>query len=116
MNESPSWAPAERPGTVLVGGVPPTGPSPAAARRTVALITQELHVFAGPLADDLRLAKPDATDDELHAALDRVDALARAEALPDGRATVVGDGGHRLSGERTQALALARLTLADPRW
>ncbi|MDT9696853.1 ABC transporter ATP-binding protein [Streptomyces sp. P17] len=101
-------------GTVLVDGVPPTELGPAAARRTLALITQETHVFAGPLADDLRLAKPDATDDELRAALDRVDALAWAEALPEGLATVVGDGGHRLTGDRTQALALARLILADP--
>ncbi|WP_159765419.1 ABC transporter ATP-binding protein [Streptomyces sp. HM190] len=112
-------------GTVLVGGVPPTelgtaadaahpSPGPAPGPRTIALITQETHVFAGSLADDLRLARPDATDDELRAALDRVDALAWAEALPDGLATVVGDGGHRLSGERTQALALARLVLADP--
>ncbi|MFE7276685.1 ABC transporter ATP-binding protein [Streptomyces sp. NPDC057623] len=101
-------------GTVLVGGVPPTELDPAAARRTVALITQETHVFAGPLADDLRLAAPGATDDELRAALDHVDALAWAETLPDGLDTVVGDGGHRLSGERTQALALARLILADP--
>ncbi|WP_420864156.1 ABC transporter ATP-binding protein [Streptomyces deccanensis] len=100
-------------GDVLVGGIAPTELG-AAASRTIALITQETHVFAGPLADDLRLAKPDATDDELRAALDRVDALAWAEALPDGLATVVGDGGHRLSGERTQALALARLILADP--
>ncbi|MER7571576.1 ABC transporter ATP-binding protein [Streptomyces sp. NPDC126514] len=101
-------------GTVLVDGVPPTELGRAAARRTVALITQETHVFAGPLADDLRLARPDATDAELRAALDRVDALAWAEALPDGLATVVGDGGHRLTGDRTQALALARLILADP--
>ncbi|WP_180687598.1 ABC transporter ATP-binding protein [Streptomyces gossypiisoli] len=100
-------------GTVLIGGVPPTELG-AAASRTVALITQETHVFAGPLADDLRLAKPDATDGELRAALDRVDALAWAEALPDGLDTVVGDGGHRLSGAQTQALALARLILADP--
>ncbi|MEW2399661.1 ABC transporter ATP-binding protein [Streptomyces sp. NPDC046862] len=99
-------------GTVLIGGVPPT--ELGWSSRTVALITQETHVFAGPLADDLRLATPDATDDELRAALDRVDALAWAEALPDGLATVVGDGGHRLSGAQTQALALARLILADP--
>ncbi|MFE6281179.1 ABC transporter ATP-binding protein [Streptomyces sp. NPDC057877] len=97
-------------GTVLIGGVPPADLTP----RTVALITQETHVFAGPLADDLRLARPDATDDELRAALDRVDALAWADALPDGLATVVGEGGHRISGERVQALALARLILADP--
>ncbi|GGW92496.1 multidrug ABC transporter permease [Streptomyces malachitofuscus] len=101
-------------GTVLVGGVPPTELGPAVARRTIALITQETHVFAGPLADDLRLAAPDATEDELRAALDRVDALGWAEALPDGLATVVGDGGHRLTGAQTQALALARLVLADP--
>ncbi|MEV7996764.1 ABC transporter ATP-binding protein [Streptomyces sp. NPDC086077] len=100
-------------GAVLIGGVPPAELG-AAATRTVALITQETHVFAGPLTDDLRLAKPDATDGELRAALDRVDALAWAEALPDGLATVVGDGGHRLSGAQTQALALARLILADP--
>ncbi|EGX58615.1 ABC transporter ATP-binding protein [Streptomyces zinciresistens K42] len=101
-------------GTVLVGGVPPAGLGAATARRTLALITQETHVFAGPLADDLRLAAPDATDDELRAALDRVDALGWAEALPEGLSTVVGDGGHRLGGARTQALALARLILADP--
>ncbi|MCT9079527.1 ATP-binding cassette domain-containing protein, partial [Streptomyces fulvoviolaceus] len=97
-------------GSVLVGGVPPTALGPTG----VALITQETHVFAGPLSDDLRLARPDATDDELRAALDSVDALDWAEALPDGLATVVGDGGHRLDGARTQALALARLILADP--
>ncbi|MGW6903621.1 ABC transporter ATP-binding protein [Streptomyces sp. NPDC054940] len=101
-------------GTVLIGGVPPSELGAATARRTVALITQETHVFAGTLADDLRLAKPDGTDDELRAALDRVDALAWADALPDGLATVVGDGGHRIGGDRTQALALARLILADP--
>lgn len=101
-------------GAVLVGGVPPADLGPAAAGRTIALLTQETHVFAGPLADDLRLARPDATDDELRSALARVDALDWAEGLPDGLATVVGDGGHRLSGARTQALALARLVLADP--
>ncbi|MEV4920720.1 ABC transporter ATP-binding protein [Streptomyces tirandamycinicus] len=101
-------------GTVLVGGVPPAELGPVAAGGTVALITQETHVFAGPLADDLRLADPDATDGELRAALDRVDALVWAEQLPDGLGTVVGDGGHRLDGARTQALALARLILADP--
>ncbi|MGA4990785.1 ABC transporter ATP-binding protein [Nonomuraea bangladeshensis] len=80
----------------------------------VAMVTQEVHVFAGPLADDLRLARPDATDDELRAALATVDALAWAEALPDGLATVVGAGGHRLTGAQRQQLALARLVLADP--
>ncbi len=48
------------------------------------LITQEVHVFAGPLADDLRLARPQAGDDELEAALERVGALGWVRALPDG--------------------------------
>ncbi|MEV6395231.1 ABC transporter transmembrane domain-containing protein [Streptomyces sp. NPDC051907] len=101
-------------GSVLVGGAPPAELGGAAAGRTIALLTQETHVFAGPLADDLRLARPDAAEGELRAALARVDALDWAEALPDGLDTVVGDGGHRLSGAQAQALALARLVLADP--
>ncbi|MFJ2260384.1 ABC transporter ATP-binding protein [Streptomyces sp. NPDC087844] len=80
----------------------------------VALVTQETHVFAGPLADDLRLARAGATDDELRTALATVDALDWAGALPDGLDTVVGDGGHRLTSAQVQQLALARLVLADP--
>ncbi|MFE7047005.1 ABC transporter transmembrane domain-containing protein [Streptomyces californicus] len=85
----------------------PGGPS-------VVLVTQEVHVFTGTLADDLRLARPDATDDDLRAALATVDALDWAATLPDGLATVVGEGGHRLDAARAQQLALARLVLADP--
>lgn len=80
----------------------------------VALVTQETHVFAGPLADDLRLARADATDDELRTALTDVEAIDWVEALPDGLDTVVGDGGHRLTSAQVQQLALARLMLADP--
>lgn len=80
----------------------------------VALVTQETHVFAGPLADDLRLAHADATDEELRTALTAVDALDWVEALPEGLDTVVGDGGHRLTSAQVQQLALARLMVADP--
>ncbi|MFI6291477.1 ABC transporter ATP-binding protein [Nonomuraea sp. NPDC050790] len=98
----------------IVAGVhePTTGTVRAPAG--IAMVTQEVHVFAGPLADDLRLARPDATDDDLRAALATVEALEWAEALPDGLATVVGQGGHRLTGAQRQQLALARLVLADP--
>ncbi|GLY85347.1 ABC transporter ATP-binding protein [Actinoallomurus iriomotensis] len=100
-----------RPGTgsVLVGGHPPV---PGAH---VVLVTQEVHVFAGTLADDLRLAAPDARDAELCAALDRVGALGWAEGLPERLATRVGDGGHTLTVAEAQQLAFARLVLADPR-
>ncbi|WP_079052977.1 ABC transporter ATP-binding protein [Streptomyces phaeochromogenes] len=80
----------------------------------VALVTQETHVFAGPLADDLRLARAGATDAELRTALTAVSALDWVVALPEGLDTVVGEGGHRLTSAQVQQLALARLVLADP--
>ncbi|MGW4223565.1 ABC transporter ATP-binding protein [Streptomyces bauhiniae] len=95
-------------GRVDVGGA-----GPDAASRLVGLVTQEVHVFAGPLTDDLRLARPDASDEELREALTAVGALGWAEALPEGLDTVVGEGGHRLTADRAQQLALARLMLAD---
>lgn len=103
----------------LVAGVHrPTGGAVAvggdAAGRAVALVTQEVHVFTGSLADDLRLVRPDATDAELTAALDAAGALSWAEALPDGLGTRVGDGGHKLTATQAQQLALARLVLVDP--
>jgi ATP-binding cassette, subfamily C, bacterial len=101
-------------GTVRIGGAALDEQGSAVARETVALITQEVHTFAGPLADDLRLAKPDATEEELQAALATVDALGWAQALPDGLDTVVGTGGHSLTVVQAQQLALARLVLADP--
>ncbi|GAB1824264.1 ABC transporter ATP-binding protein [Herbidospora sp. RD11066] len=81
----------------------------------VGMVTQDVHVFAGSLADDLRLAHPDATDDQIREALTRVDALVWAETLPEGLNTIVGEGGHRLTATQIQQLALARLILADPK-
>ncbi|HEX4252934.1 MAG TPA: ABC transporter ATP-binding protein [Pseudonocardia sp.] len=101
-------------GSVRIGGVELSEQGAAPARRSVALITQEVHVFAGPLADDLRLAHPDATGEQLRAALATVGALDWAEALPGGLDTVVGGGGHSLTVVQSQQLALARLVLADP--
>jgi ATP-binding cassette subfamily C protein len=85
-----------------------------ALRAAVALVTQEVHVFAGPLADDLRMARPQATEPELRTALAQVGALDWAEALRDGLHTVVGSGGHALTAVQAGQLALARLVLADP--
>lgn len=97
----------------IVAGV--LEPSAGTVRRpSVGLVTQEVHVFAGPLADDLRLARPGAPEAELEAALERVEALAWVRALPDGLATRIGDGGLSLTALQAQQLALARLALADP--
>ncbi|MFF9144964.1 ABC transporter ATP-binding protein [Streptomyces sp. NPDC014861] len=101
-------------GTISLGGVDTCELGPEGVRRAVTLISQEVHVFAGPLTADLRLAKPDATDEELRTALTTVGALDWAQALPEGLETVVGEGGHRLTIAQAQHVALARLVLADP--
>ena len=103
-----------RTGRVEVGGVRLVDLELETLRREIALVTQEQHVFVGTLADNLRLARVGASDEELVAALDAVDALEWAQALPDGLATVVGAGGHPLSPPQQQQVALARLVLADP--
>ncbi|MGH8904297.1 MAG: ABC transporter ATP-binding protein [Egibacteraceae bacterium] len=100
-------------GEVRLGNVEIDDLGPTQTRRTVTLVTQEVHVFAGTLADDLRLAQPDAADEQLSAALARVGALDWVETLPAGLDTIVGDGGHRLSATQAQQLALARLVLAN---
>ncbi|HEX5741884.1 MAG TPA: ABC transporter ATP-binding protein, partial [Pilimelia sp.] len=101
-------------GSVRVGDTDIAGLPPGALRRRVALVTQDVHVFAGPLAEDLRLARPGAADADLWAALATVGAEAWVRTLPDGLATVVGEGGHRLTEAQAQHVALARLVLADP--
>jgi ABC-type multidrug transport system fused ATPase/permease subunit len=83
-------------------------------RGHVALVTQENHVFIGTLADNLLLARPAATPEELRAALEAVDGWEWAEALPAGLDTELGTTGHPLSPSQAQQLALARLVLADP--
>ena len=103
-----------RTGRVDVGGVRLVDLALETLRREVALVTQEQHVFVGTLADNLRLARVGASDEDLLAALDAVDALEWAQALPEGLSTVVGAGGYPLSPPQQQQIALARLVLADP--
>ncbi|WBQ08462.1 ABC transporter ATP-binding protein [Kribbella sp. CA-293567] len=78
------------------------------------LITQETHVFAGSLRDNLTLAAPSATDDDIHAALDATGAAGLLDLLPDALDTMIGTGGHSLTDAQAQQLALVRLLLADP--
>ncbi|HEY5186031.1 MAG TPA: ABC transporter ATP-binding protein [Actinomycetes bacterium] len=103
-----------RTGSVEMGGVALAGLATETVRRHVALVTQEHHVFVGTLRDNLRLAGPEATDDELLAALAAVDAREWATALPEGLDTEVGAGGLKLTPPQAQQVALARLVLADP--
>ena len=101
-------------GLVEVGGVRLVDLPLDTLRTEVALVTQEQHVFVGTLADNLRLARPRAVDDQLIEAFKAVDAIEWVEALPEGLETVVGAGGYPLTPAQAQQVALARLVLADP--
>ena len=101
-------------GRVEVGGVRLVDLELEQLRGEVALVTQEHHVFVGTVSDNLLLARPAATPDELWSALRAVDADGWASGLQDGLATMVGSGSHALNEAQSQQLALARLVLADP--
>ncbi|MGW6733894.1 ABC transporter ATP-binding protein [Streptomyces sp. NPDC055013] len=102
--------------TTLAGVVAGTH-LPEAGRVTrpsrTAMITQEVHVFAGTLRDNLTLAAPGATDRDLHAALEATGAASILDVLPDRLDTLLGVGGHPLTDAQAQQLALARLLLTD---
>jgi ABC-type multidrug transport system fused ATPase/permease subunit len=103
-----------REGLVEVGGVRLVDLPLDTLRREVALVTQEQHVFVGTIAENLRLARPSATDEHLVDSLAAVDALDWVQVLPEMLNTVVGAGGHPLTPAQAQQVALARLVLADP--
>ncbi|MFF2227636.1 ABC transporter ATP-binding protein [Streptomyces globisporus] len=98
-------------GSVHIGTHDLAGMDEAGARALVSILTQETHVFSGPLSDDLRLAAPLASDDDLMDALRTVGAGEWAGSLPDGLNTPVGEGGERLDVTKVAQLALARLVL-----
>ncbi|MFF4472593.1 ABC transporter ATP-binding protein [Streptomyces sp. NPDC001599] len=82
--------------------------------RAVGVVSQETYLFHATVAENLRFAKPDATDAELEAAARAAQIHDHIAALPDGYDTVVGERGHRFSGGEKQRLAIARTILRDP--
>ncbi|MFF0536352.1 ABC transporter ATP-binding protein [Streptomyces coelicoflavus] len=82
--------------------------------RAVGIVSQETYLFHASVAENLRFAKPDATDAELEAAARAAQIHDHIAALPDGYDTVVGERGHRFSGGEKQRLAIARTILRDP--
>ncbi|ELS51410.1 ABC transporter ATP-binding protein [Streptomyces viridochromogenes] len=105
---------APRDGRITLGGAELSRMTAERVRSHVALVNQEHHVFVGSLRDNLLLADTKATDAELWAALDAVDADGWARALDEGLDTEVGSGGFSLTPAQAQQIALARLVLADP--
>jgi ATP-binding cassette subfamily B protein len=82
--------------------------------RAVGVVSQETYLFHASVAENLRFAKPEATDEELYAAARAAQIHDHIAALPDGYDTVVGERGHRFSGGEKQRLAIARTILRDP--
>ncbi|MFF2142090.1 ABC transporter ATP-binding protein [Kitasatospora sp. NPDC058190] len=82
--------------------------------RAVGVVSQETYLFHASVADNLRFAKPDATDEELHAAARAAQIHDHIAALPEVCDTIVGERGHRFSGGEKQRLAIARTILRDP--
>ena len=102
-------------GQIQVGGAEVTRIPEKERHASVSLVTQEHHVFVGTLADNLRLAKPEATDAEMCEAMRSVEAAEWLESLDNGLETKVGSGGEKLTPAQAQQIALARIVLLDPR-
>ncbi|MER6139365.1 thiol reductant ABC exporter subunit CydD [Streptomyces sparsogenes] len=102
-----------RSGAYTLAGRDTAAMDPDAVRRLVGLCAQDAHIFDSSLRENLRLARPDASDGELRRALAAARLLTWVDALPEGLDTLVGESGARLSGGQRQRLALARALLAD---
>ena len=102
-------------GVVRVGGHDVRDVKQDSLHALVGYVTQDAHMFHDTIRANLVYARPDATDDELRAALEAAQIWRLVASLPDGLDTVVGDRGYRLSGGERQRLAIARLLLKAPR-
>ncbi|MEV6650075.1 thiol reductant ABC exporter subunit CydD [Streptomyces sp. NPDC051219] len=100
-------------GRVMVGDADLASLSPQQWREQIAWVPQRPHLFAGTIAENVRLARPDADDAAVRTALREAGAYDFVEALPQGADTVLGEGGTGLSAGQRQRLALARAFLAD---
>ena len=101
-------------GTITFGGVDLRDATLASLRHRVVVVPQEGFLFGGTIADNVRIARFDATDDDVRAAFDAIGALERFDEFPDGIHTEVRERGSRLSAGERQLVSLARAALVDP--
>ncbi|MEM9561013.1 MAG: ABC transporter ATP-binding protein [Actinomycetota bacterium] len=101
-------------GSVRIGGTDVRSASLASLRRQVVVVPQEGYLFTGSVRDNIRLARPDASDDDVVAAVDRIGATGIFDGLVDGLDTEVQERGSRLSAGERQIVSLARAALVDP--
>ena len=102
-------------GRVLIDGVDVREQSLDSLRSTMAAVPQEVQLFSGTIAENLRIGQPHASDAELVEACEAANAHEFISGFPDGYQTVVGERGIKLSGGQRQRVAIARALLADPR-
>ncbi|GAA0945372.1 ABC transporter ATP-binding protein [Kribbella koreensis] len=102
-------------GSVKLGGVDVRDLTAESLRDTLGMVTQDGHLFHDTLRENLLLANPEASEDDLWEALRRARLYDLIHALPDQLETVVGERGYRFSGGERQRLTIARLLLAQPR-
>lgn len=101
-------------GTISFGGVPLRDGSPSELRDRILVVPQEGHLFAGTIGENVRIARPDASEADVLDALDRIGVRDRFVAFENGLDTEVREGGSRLSAGERQLISLARAALADP--
>ncbi|HKD32838.1 MAG TPA: ABC transporter ATP-binding protein [Gaiellaceae bacterium] len=101
-------------GSITFGGIDLRDGTLRSLRRRIVMLPQEGHLFSGTIADNVRLAEPEASDDEVLYALGQIGARERFESLPDGIHTDVQSRGVRLSAGERQLVGIARVALADP--
>lgn len=101
-------------GSVSIGGLDVRDATLSSLRRTMVVVPQEGFLFNGTLMENVRLARPDATDDQIVDAMHSIGILHRFAVLPDGLHTEVRERGSRFSAGEKQLISLARAALADP--
>ena len=101
-------------GTITFGGVDLRDATIGSLRQRVVVVPQEGFLFGGTIADNVRVARADASDDDVRAALDAIGALDRFEQFEEGIHTEVRERGSRLSAGERQLVSLARAALVDP--
>jgi ATP-binding cassette, subfamily B, bacterial len=101
-------------GRVTIDGVDVRDASLASLSATVGVVSQETYLFHASVRENLRFAKPDASDEEIEAAARTARIHSLIESLPDGYDTIVGERGYRFSGGEKQRMAIARTILRNP--